>query len=152
MLAAIAVKGKQVVQRTNLIAVVAIQRHRLNSEKAETPVCLGGRSSIVPEGEQSIGRLDRRIQMPIQKHGVELGFVLRKIVPVAIKRKQPMSKQRRTRFLSVQGDFGHAKERERAVVALMEIVVQRHEPIFGKIALAPVEIERQAAITNGREL
>src|SRR3989442_9011941 len=87
MLAAIAVEGEQVVQRTNLIGVVAIKRHRLNPEKADTPVSLGGRSGIVPEGEQSIGCLDRRSQMAIQKQRVEFGFVLYKIVPVLIERK-----------------------------------------------------------------
>src|SRR4029077_1519948 len=82
MLAAIAVEGEQVIQRTNLVGVVAIERHRLNPEKADTPVSLGGRSGIVPEGEQSIGCLDRRSQMARQKHSVELSFVLYKTVPV----------------------------------------------------------------------
>ena len=58
MLAAIAVEGEQVVQRVRLVAVVAIERHGLNPEKTETPVRLGGRSGIVPEGEQSIGGLE----------------------------------------------------------------------------------------------
>ena len=106
MLAAIAVEGEQVVQRTNLIGVVAIKRHGLKPEKADTPVSLGGRSGIVPEGEQSIGCLGRRSQMAIQKQRVEFGFVLCKIVPVSIERKQAMSEQRRTRFLAIQGDFG----------------------------------------------
>ena len=90
--------------------------------------------------------------MTIQKHGVELGLVLRKIVPVSIKRKQAMSEQRRTRFLPIQSEFGHAEERERAGVVVSEVVVQRNEPIFGQIVLAPVEIEGQAAIAERGEL
>src|SRR6267143_2455160 len=99
---AIAIEGKQVVQDAHVVAVVAIPGHGVNPQKTESPVSLGSRSGIIPEGEQSIGDLGWSREMTIQKHGVELGLVLRTIVPVSIERKQAMLEKRWTRFLPIQ--------------------------------------------------